>query len=102
MDLEIHKRDFEIKQNIKKDNLIREKNNFERQQLISYDNIERENKDFEFTSQNTITMLDRNIVDAKEDLEYFKNNKFAEEQRLKELIESLDKALERFVVQNNK
>ena len=60
--------------------------------------IVRECAEFNFKISNTEEDLDRKIVDAIEDLDYFRQTSATKEATIQELIKSIDENLERFGV----
>lgn len=80
----------------KKENLETQKKDFDFNQVKALQNLANEKSDFELKMNNTLIMVEREITDAKEDLEYFKTTVNARKETIQELIKSVDDSLTRF------
>jgi len=79
-----------------KEDVSKQKGDFALHLRIKEENIKREQDEFDFKIKNTEDALDRNILDAKEDLEYYKTTIEQKKKTVEELIIGVNESLERF------
>jgi len=79
-----------------KEDIAKQKVDFDMKQGDALQKLAREKSDFNFRIANTEDEYDRKIVDAKEDLEYFKSQVENKKKTVNELIKGVDESLERF------
>jgi chromosome segregation ATPase len=79
-----------------KENIETQKTDFQFRQDKARQNLENEKKDFDFKIGNTLVVVEREIADAKEDLEYFKTTIQQKKATKEVLIKSVDESLARF------
>jgi len=79
-----------------KEDIAKQKEDFELKDKNKRDDLDRAKADFEFRIKNTEDEYNRKIVDAKEDLEFFKENIESKKATYEDLIDGVEKSLERF------
>ena len=79
-----------------KDDIKKQKTDFGLKIANKLQDLEREKAEFGFIISNTEEDLDRKIVDAKDDVTYFKDTVGKWKATIQELIKSIDENLERF------
>ena len=79
-----------------KDDIKKQKTDFGLKIANKLQDLEREKAEFDFNISNTVEDIDRKIVDAKDDVAYFKSTVEKRKATIRELIKSIDENLERF------
>ena len=79
-----------------KEDITKQKQDFEMKRYNQMQDLEREKSDFDFKIDNTEDVVNREIIDAIEDLKYFKETINKSRETVEELIEGVNQSLERF------